>query len=87
MTFEEFLVKKKIDSAAFKKNEPERWNEWHNEFGELHVNSFTMQKLHLINPIRRKYPLKEVPPAEATQSKPVAPKPKPVMPRPKPKFS
>ena len=27
----------------------------------MHPNSFTVQKLNLINPIRRKYPLKSVP--------------------------
>jgi len=30
----------------------------------LHPNSFTSQKLYLINPIRRKYPLKIVPVVE-----------------------
>lgn len=57
MTFEEYLTGKKIDSLAFKKAEPTRWNEWENEFAQLHPDSFTLQKLNLINPIRRKYPL------------------------------
>jgi hypothetical protein len=59
VNFEEYLIAKKIDAAAFKKAEPARWNEWENEFVQVHPNSFTSQKLYLINPIRRKYPLQE----------------------------
>lgn len=57
VNFEEYLAGKKIDSAAFKTTEPARWNEWEVEFSQLHPDSFTLQKLNLINPIRRKYPL------------------------------
>lgn len=57
VNFEEYLIGKKIDSTAFKTNEPARWNEWETEFAQLHPDSFTLQKLNLINPIRRKYPL------------------------------
>lgn len=57
MNFDEYLSGKKIDSAAFKVAEAERWKEWENEFAQLHPDSFTLQKLNLINPIRRKYPL------------------------------
>jgi hypothetical protein len=57
VNFEEYLIGKKIDSTAFKTNEPVRWNEWEFEFTQLHPDSFTLQKLNLINPIRRKYPL------------------------------
>ena len=59
MTFEEYLLKKKIDSRAFQENEPERWKEWDSLFMEMHPNSFTEQKKFLINDIRRKYQLKE----------------------------
>lgn len=59
MTFEEYLLGKKIDSVAFKTTEPARWSEWDVEFSQLHPDSFTLQKLNLINPIRRKYPVKE----------------------------
>jgi hypothetical protein len=57
VSFEEYLSGKKIDSLAFKNAEPARWAEWEMEFAQLHPDSFTLQKLNLINPIRRKYPL------------------------------
>ena len=56
MTFEEYLDSKKIDSAQFNKQEPEVFNEWKITFEQLHPNSFTAQKLYLINTIRRKFP-------------------------------
>jgi len=55
--FEEYLVSKKIDSTKFRNSEPELWNAWKKEFDQMHPNSFTVQKLNLINPIRRKYQL------------------------------
>ncbi len=64
MTFEEYLISKKIDSAAFRAAEPDRWNEWNNLFPDLSTASFTSQKLFLINPIRRKYQLKDSPPEQ-----------------------
>lgn len=83
MNFEEYLASKKIDSASFKKAEPERWNEWNHLLDEMSPASFTAQKLYLINPIRRKYKL--------TIAEPVTPKPaasvaRPVM-KPKPKIN
>jgi hypothetical protein len=89
--FETYLITKKIDSAAFRKAEPEVWHAWKSEFEQVHPNSFTVQKLNLINPIRRKYLLQESQgkkTSESTPSTPVAPpapRPgKPVMkPRPK----
>jgi len=59
MTFEEYCIKKKINSEEFKKNEPNRWQEWKSLFEEIHPNSFTEQKKFLINDIRKKYLLKE----------------------------
>jgi len=61
MTFEEYLISKKIDRESFQKAEPTLFESWKNEFALLHPNSFTSQKLYLVNPIRRKYPLKIVP--------------------------
>ena len=96
VNFEAFLISKKIDPAAFQKAEANLWNAWQTEFEQLHPASFTAQKLYLINPIRRKYPLQqaaaqavhhEPSPAEALSvSRLVEAKPKPVM-RPKPKIS
>lgn len=84
MTFEEYLAAKKIDSTAFKSAEPQRWKEWEGLFSQLSEQSFTAQKLYLINPTRRKYHLKEssVPKAEPTPAP--AAKVKPVI---KPKMS
>ena len=58
MNFEAYLVSKKIDSDAFKQAEKDLWLSWQVEFEQLHPNSFTAQKLYLINPIRRNYPIK-----------------------------
>jgi len=58
VNFEAYLISKKIDSDAFKQAEGNLWSLWQTEFEHLHPNSFTSQKLYLINPIRRKYPLK-----------------------------
>ncbi|HMQ00958.1 MAG TPA: hypothetical protein PKC24_14355 [Cyclobacteriaceae bacterium] len=84
MDFEAYLVSKKIDSAAFRQHEPERWQEFKTLFEQVHPNSFTQQKLYLINPIRRKYILKEIP-AEASASEAPKAAVKPVM-KPRPKF-
>jgi hypothetical protein len=84
MTFEEYLTGKKIDAAAFKAAEPARWKEWEDLFGEISEQSFTAQKLYLINPTRRKYQLKDSPSA-TSQTPSAAPKPgRPVI---KPKMS
>jgi hypothetical protein len=61
VNFEAYLISKKIDSAVFQQAEPELWKNWNEEFEQMHPASFTGQKLYLINPIRRKYPLKHVP--------------------------
>lgn len=61
MNFDDFLSSKKIDASAFKTAEPALFQTWNFEFDQMHVKSFTVQKLNLINPIRRKYQLKEKP--------------------------
>lgn len=95
MDFAEYLKSKKIDADAFKKAMPEQWNIWNQQFGQMHPNSFTSQKLYLINDIRRAYTLKDEGSKEAKQTefkavskpkvKPARPKTgaKPVMKRPK----
>jgi hypothetical protein len=76
VNLETYLISKKIDSSAFQQAEPDLWKAWSYEFEQMHPNSFTLQKLNLINPIRRKYPLKIVPvtvqetPSPATSSSP-----------------
>jgi len=59
VSFEEYLITKKIDTYAFKSAESVRWEDWQKEFALVHPNSFTTRNLYLINPIRRKYPLQE----------------------------
>jgi hypothetical protein len=82
VTFEEYLISKKIEAVAFRLQKPAEYEAWEREFAQMHPNSFTAQKLFLINKIRRTFPMKEIevtpPPAPAA---PVA-KPKPIM-RPK----
>lgn len=84
MTFEEYLISKKIDSQAFCASEPALWNEWNGLFEAMSPASFTAQKLYLINPLRRKYLLKATEVAVAPKvSAPAAARP--VM-KPKPKI-
>ena len=85
MDFETYLISKEIDSTAFRQSEPERWQEFKALFDQVHPNSFTQQKLYLINPIRRKYPLKAMPEVGAISETP-KPAAKPVM-KPRPKFN
>jgi len=56
MSFEEFLVQKKIDAVRFRAAEPARFAEWAALFPDLHPESFVMQKKFLINDVRRRYP-------------------------------
>ena len=96
MLWEEYLVAKKIDSGKFKKNEPELWSSWKLLFEQMHPNSFTAQKLYLINSTRRKYFLQqsELPKKEPVKKPILKPKlnetklkaPRPMMAIPKPVF-
>lgn len=65
MTFEQYLISKKIDSSLFKMHEKNLWESWEKEFEQVSPVSFTAQKLYLINPIRRRFPL----PIEVKESK------------------
>ncbi|HEX7013999.1 MAG TPA: hypothetical protein VF191_00710 [Cyclobacteriaceae bacterium] len=89
MTFEEYLVSKKIDPVLFREGDPTLWSSWERDFAEQHPASFTSQKLYLVNAIRRKYHLKvSAPPANVAQpaEKPAArPAARPIV-RPKPKM-
>lgn len=59
MTFDEYLITKKIDSEKFRKSEPQRFDEWKYLFAQMNAESFTAQKKFLINPTRRKYLLEK----------------------------
>lgn len=63
MDFHEYLKSKNIDPTLFLQKEAEVFREWEQLFQRMHVKSFTMQKLNLINPIRRKYRLQTVQPS------------------------
>ncbi len=67
MTFEEYLISKKIDAVVFNSAEGNLFTTWKVEFEQMHPASFTAQKLYLINPIRRKY-LLAVPDVKANAS-------------------
>ena len=75
MNFEEYLISKKIDSQAFKAAEAMLWNEWNGLFDQMSADSFTAQKLYLINSIRRKYLLKTTEVAPAPKSTSAASRP------------
>lgn len=72
--FTEYLKSKKIDPAGFKSRKPDQYSDLENIFDQVHPNSFTAQKLFLINAIRREFPLKE---EENKEKKPVKAKMKP----------
>lgn len=79
--FDAFLLEKKIDAQAFKNADFAQWEKLKLLYDQVSPSSFTAQKLFLINPIRRRFLLKE----EAVKSEAVVqPRPKVVM-RPKPK--
>lgn len=81
--FDTYLKSKKIDSDAFRTAEPEVWGAWKRDFDEMHPNSFTVQKLNLINPVRRKYLLHAMPESKPAETPPAPPRPgKPVMGKP-----
>ena len=74
MDFKNYLIKKKIDPEAFAKGQPDRYEEFKVLFDQVHPDSFTAQKLFLINPIRRTYPLKEEPVGKVAKKPMMRPK-------------
>jgi hypothetical protein len=86
MTFEEYLVSKKIDPVLFRDGDPALWSSWERDFEQQHPASFTAQKLYLINTVRRKYHLKAAPDTAQPAEKPAArPSARPIV-KPKPKM-
>jgi hypothetical protein len=84
MSFEEFLLSKKIDSLRFQKDQPQVWEQWKVEFDQMHPNSFTAQKLFSINSFRRKYLITETQDAAQPTVTTTVARPKPVI---KPKMN
>lgn len=83
--FETYCLSKKIDPDRFQKNEPKLYLDLQRVFEQVHPNSFTAQKLYLINDIRRRYTSTlEVKPTAGSKPQPVAGSAKPKMGIPKP---
>ncbi len=61
MDFTGYLENKKIDPIRFKTEEPEVFKSYENIFSQTHPDSFTAQKLFMINKLRRKYVLPGAP--------------------------
>lgn len=79
--FEAYLRSKKIDPVKFKSAEKVQFEAFEKLYNQVHPESFTQQKLFLINKIRRQYILEdaeiEVPKASPKKMKPkISPKPK-----------
>lgn len=73
MTFEEFLIKKKIDPVQLKNTEQALFSEFNSHFDEMGEKSFDHSKKFWFNKIRRANPLKEVPkPESITISTPIS---------------
>ncbi len=74
MDFSDYLKSKKIDPEKFRKSEPENFQKLKNVFEQVHPESFTAQKLFLINPLRRTYKWSGEEAKVATKPKPMRPK-------------
>jgi len=61
MTFEAYLKSKKIDPQKFESCDSISFQNLKNYFEQVSPNSFTQQKLFLINDLRRKYILNVTP--------------------------
>ncbi|MEP1033864.1 hypothetical protein [Ekhidna sp.] len=82
MKFDEYLSSKKIDSKKYKTAEPAQYAEFEKIFDQVHPDSFTQQKLFLINKIRRAHKLEEqVEVKKAAAPKAMRPKVKPLKPK------
>lgn len=55
LSFENYLIQKKIDKTLFLKSKPHVFEEWKQLFEQMHPDSFTAQKKFFINSIRREF--------------------------------
>jgi hypothetical protein len=60
MTFDDYLISKKIDRNLFENLDSNLFRTWENTFNLIHPLSFTEQNKFIINKLRRKYPINEV---------------------------
>ena len=73
MSFEEFLIKKKIDPVQLKNTEQALFFEFNSHFDEMGEKSFDHSKKFWFNKLRRANPLKEIPkPEPITISSPIS---------------
>ncbi|MHB1178296.1 MAG: hypothetical protein ACYCZO_08200 [Daejeonella sp.] len=63
MTFEEFLIRKKIDPAQLKTAEPALFSEFNSHYDQMGEKSFDHSKKFWFNKLRRSYHLKDEPKA------------------------
>lgn len=71
MTFEEFIIKKKIDLVQFKSADPVLFAEFQSHYQQMGPKSFDHTKKFLFNKLRRAYHLQEEPkPAVINQAAP-----------------
>ena len=86
MNFDEYLHTKKIDAVGFQRSEPIQYESLKVIFDQVHPDSFTQQKLYVVNPLRRKFKWEEkkaeTPSAEETLA-PIQSKPRPKFNKPK----
>ena len=72
--FNEYLIRKKIDPTRFRIGDPDTYSKFEELFDSVHENSFTAQKLFLLNEIRRTFhyskPNEEKEPLSKTKIKP-----------------
>ncbi len=86
MTFEEYLVKKKINRAAFEAEDKGRYTAWEDMYAQMHPNSFYMAVKMVLNDVRLRYHLREedIPkaaPATTAAARPAARRAVPQAPR------
>jgi hypothetical protein len=73
MTFTEFLVKRRIDEAAFATGDAVRYAQWQTLYAQMHPNSFYNSVKMVLNDVRLRFHLAQVP-AEAVAA-PAKPRP------------
>lgn len=74
MEWEEYLASKKINATSYRQASPAQYEEFRALFYQMHPDSFTAQKLFLINGIRRAHPIgpeEQAKPAEKKAARPV----------------
>ena len=82
--FEAYLMSKKIDPEGFRREHSAQYTEWESIYAQVSPESFTQQKLFLINGLRRAYPYTAPPEEKATAAPQKSAKAKPTIAKPNP---